>query len=673
MMLIVSTVLLVGCGGGGEKSSASKGTLAIPSTIKQVAKEKKIKITKENAAELMETSQFYFPEFDSLDYYALLEKKLDENIECDKSGTASIKTEPEKKDILFIFKECENDNQEKMNGVMHIVFDKLDDNGKSGYFIVDNLKYIENGKSFLLNGESKFKEDGNLNRDTEYYLETKNLQNNEVFSYNYKTHSTENDVNVEGVFTFPDNTYFTLRSKNMSTNSFLPLIGGSDAFYDDLLRSGGDRSIDYGQIILEGENSELIYQLVEETPIYRLREKLNIIDAYYSKDAKLWESNTKSIRSNQEEAQLFISIDKEDHQKSHQAAFPDSPYHNERTTKDWKKAINTDSSIYIDVIDDDIFGEYVIELKVIDAPKGSKISKKLSKYLLDYNFAYSDYSYNSRTMHLRLAHSVVFDKAGIYRFSVVLHDGDKIIERPLFVEYHLGTRLKSEKKIKVQDLDENQKASIELEGHDNKILFNAKYNRIYTVDKKFSAIWAKDKDTNAFFSQTTDIYLNNAWFFDENNFITSRAELVTIDKNSTKDLKSKGYLNPLKINHKSNDLIYFSNNKESGKYLFITKKLQSEYYEENSFEDGGYAEGGHPVNMLKIYSHEMLLVFEEMIRNYYIDNDGEKYETSLVDALLLDDNKVSILYKAKKITTEYGTDFVSNETSFYIEDEKSIK
>jgi hypothetical protein len=673
MILVVSTVLLVGCGGGGEKSPTSKGTLVIPTTIKQVAKEKKIKITKENAAELMETSQFYFPEFDSLDYYALLEKKLDEGIECEKSGTASIKTEPAKKDILFIFKECENDNQEKMNGVMHIAFDKLDDNGKSGYFIVENLKYTENGKSFLLNGESKFKEDRNLNRDTEYYLETKNLQNNETFSYNYKTHATENDVTVEGVFRFPDNTYFTLRSKNMSTNSFLPLIGGSDAFYDDLLRSGGDRSIDYGQIILEGENSELIYQLVENTSIYRLREDLNSIDAYYSNDTKSWERNTNSIKSNQEEAQLFLAMDKEEHNKSHQGSYPDNSYHNEGTKRDWKQAVHASSSIHMDIIDDDIYGEYVIEIKVIDAPKGSRISKKLSKYLLDYNFAYSDYEFNSRTMHLHLAHNVVFDKAGIYKFSVVLHDGDKVIERPLFVEYHLGTILKSEKKINIEDLEVSRKTRIETEENDNKILFNANYNRIYTVDKRFHAIWSKDKETNKFLSQTIDIYLNNAWFFDANSFITSRAEIIAIDENITKDLKSKGYLEALEVSHESNDLIYFSKNTKINKYLFITRQFQTEYYEENSFEDGGYAEGGHPIETLKIYSQGMSLLFEEMIRNYYIDNNGQRYKTSLVEALFIDDDKISILYKAKKITTEHGTDFVSNENSFYIEDIKSIK
>lgn len=426
---VLAVMLLAGCGGGTGNSQTGGAVDSAPALRKMdLQNAAPVKLTPDNAPELLSLAQLYLPadlQLSRYDYQRILERSGSQSERCRDGGRITVTSIPRESRVRFDFGECREDAT-MLDGELNVILYKIDTLGADGYFYARDFRISAGGVTLQYNYDITLKttnpqDTHTIKQQWHYDVEVVYVQSAEVLRYVLDIEENGDKALLRGTYLLPDNTYFQISSHNLKA-SYLPLFGARDEHFFDPFLSNDD-----AQIRLQGDNSHLIYTYVKGyEPFYDLTldEQRNEKILSYAKQIK-WEDNTTAMGLNEYRPYLKgMALSGEEY--DHDAFYNDTIVH--------FYAYQKENNLTVRLRDErSDYPYYDISLKLIEKPVTSKLSVD-SVFPVEQEIDFSNQDMYDR--YIMISFDIDFDAEGMYMFEMVIKDGEYTVSKKISIEYY---------------------------------------------------------------------------------------------------------------------------------------------------------------------------------------------------------------------------------------------
>ncbi len=410
-MIILVILIFTGCGGS---STSTEGQIQAPialnlnldttvqKNIIDTTHKTPVELTTQNAIELFENAIYILPGslgFLSYDYQILLEKSTNTKLDCDNNGVGSFfsSTYSDKNLIEFKYQNCLIDDL-MINGFLAVKFNSKDEIGKLGTYYGKNITFTdaENNVSldFIVEFDNTYE-----NESRKFFVKATENNLNETIQANLEVNTTSDSTNMLGIYLLEDDTYFTLKSKNLTRGYFNSVIAmDANVFFDAVIDSNYGEN--YEEIILEGNNSSMTYKNKYNSLYYELQNTQYEYPFFANSDNNNWNNNIEDIISkNIFNSDLNITLQN-------------------ATNLYWSNFITQDENLAVQFTTSDInpFASHKVNIELVEKPINSN---------LDFNQTMnvtSTYT-NEDNITIFQGNTVInFDQSGWYEFHTKVYD-----------------------------------------------------------------------------------------------------------------------------------------------------------------------------------------------------------------------------------------------------------
>ncbi len=424
-------VILTGCGGGGSGSTVVETEAPVQLAKIDLQSAEAVKLTPQNAPELLSLAQLYLPADMGLsryDYQEILQKKGTHSQKCSNGGRVNLVSLPSDSRVVFDFQGC-REGATLLEGQINIVFDSPDIQKADGYFYTRDFRISASGVTLQYSYDITLQnkpapEINNYRQVWHYDVEVVYVEQAESLRYVLDIEETDsNRVSMQGTYLLPDNTYFELSAQNLSSPGNMALFGTPDEdFFGMLMGNEG------AYMTVLGNNSRLIYSYIEyNKPFYALvvdEQKNEVIYAYAN--VLEWTDDLTQLGLENHPVVLERIVLNADDSRDIYGMY-DRLYHHFYTYR-------KENTLVLKLTDDQYdLPYYKINMSLIHKPAtsvlqvGAQIPVQQEEDIDNTNGFYH---------HMSAVCQVALDAEGMYVFALTIVDGKNTIEQKVIVEYY---------------------------------------------------------------------------------------------------------------------------------------------------------------------------------------------------------------------------------------------
>ena len=413
LFILTMLVVLIFTGCGGDSTSGDKQAQApkilnlnlettVQKNIIDITNKKYVEFTTQNAMQLFETAIYMLPGSLGLnadEYNILLEKSKNTRYDCDnkEKGSLFISTYSDKNLIEFKFDNCLSDDL-ILNSLFAVKFNSKEQIGNIGIYYGSNITFLNDENNitadFIVEFDNTYE-----NESRKFFVKAIENDSNETIQVNFEVNTTSDSTNILGTYLFENNTYFTIKSKNLTRGYFNDLVAlDSKAFFDDVLDSYYGEH--YEEIILSGNNSSITYKNKYNHLYYELQNIKYQYPFFADSDNNNWNNNIEDILS----TNIFVS----DLNITLQTA----------THLYWSDFITVNKNLTMNFTTNDInpFASHKVKIELVEKPLNSNLDFNKT---MDVTSKFT----NENNITIFRGNTIInFDQPGWYTFDAKLYD-----------------------------------------------------------------------------------------------------------------------------------------------------------------------------------------------------------------------------------------------------------